>query len=335
MERKADLFACDLSTYTWTEMPNLGTPPSPRYFHSCWLYGNSMYLYGGYSGSERLSDMYVYCFDSNHWTQVMATTGDAPSGRSSLVAQIYQNSLYVFGGYNGATVLNDFYRFRLKPIDAPPPALVSDMAKLINNPESSDVHFLVEGKDVYAHKAILSVRSKYFHAMLCSGNFREGSAGPDTGPQHHAPVELPDVSYQVFMHVLEFLYTDTLRHVSLETGIHLLIASELYMLDRLKALCEDVIRRGISVENVISILVAAHRHNASALKDLALEFILAHLNDSVVMAGLSELKAEPDLLLEIIKRKTATPSASHTHGGGMLPQDTNGPFGPTLEWNFR
>lgn len=30
VERKADFFACNLATYTWTEMPCLGTPPSPR-----------------------------------------------------------------------------------------------------------------------------------------------------------------------------------------------------------------------------------------------------------------------------------------------------------------
>lgn len=32
VERKSDFFACDLTTYTWTQMPCLGTPPSPRYF---------------------------------------------------------------------------------------------------------------------------------------------------------------------------------------------------------------------------------------------------------------------------------------------------------------
>lgn len=91
VERKADFFACDLATYTWTEMPCLGTPPSPRYFHSCCIYGNKMYLYGGYSGSERLADMYAYDFETNHWSQVDCSSGDAPSGRSSLVAQVYEN----------------------------------------------------------------------------------------------------------------------------------------------------------------------------------------------------------------------------------------------------
>lgn len=90
MERKNDFFACDLTTYSWTQLPNYGTPPSPRYFHSCCLYANRLYLYGGYSGTERLADMYQYDFDTNHWSTIDCTAGDAPSGRSSLVAQVYE-----------------------------------------------------------------------------------------------------------------------------------------------------------------------------------------------------------------------------------------------------
>lgn len=41
VERKADFFACDLFTYTWTELPCKGTTPSPRYFHSCCIHGVS------------------------------------------------------------------------------------------------------------------------------------------------------------------------------------------------------------------------------------------------------------------------------------------------------
>jgi N-acetylneuraminic acid mutarotase len=97
VERKDDFFACDMSSYTWTQMPSLGTTPSPRYFHSCCLYGNKMYLYGGYSGSLRLADMFAYDFETNHWSEVNCSNGEPPSGRSSLVTQVYENSLYVFG----------------------------------------------------------------------------------------------------------------------------------------------------------------------------------------------------------------------------------------------
>jgi hypothetical protein len=249
----------------------------------------------------------------NHWSAVDCTHGDAPSGRSSLVAQIHNNFLYVFGGYNGSIVLNDFYKFRLKTIGVPPPALVNDFRKLINNADLADVCFLVEGKEVYGHRAVLAIRSEYFRVMLCGG-MREGVASPGV------PIELPDVSIAVFLKVLEFLYTDTAQDVTLETAVQLLVASELFMLDRLKAICEDLIRRDINVENVVGILVASHRHNAVALKDIALDFILLHLNDPTIQCALSDLRVEPDLLLEIIKRSTLDrnkDSASETNSSSM------------------
>jgi N-acetylneuraminic acid mutarotase len=337
VERKADFFACDLATYTWTELPCYGTPPSPRYFHSCCLYGNKMYCYGGYSGSERLADMFAYDFETNHWVQVDCSSGDAPSGRSSLVAQVYENCLYVFGGYNGATVLNDFYKFRLKPILMPPPTLVNDFSRMINNPDLSDVRFLVEGKDVFAHRSVLAFRSEYFRVMLCGG-MRESLARQDAGtscvPSHDLQaIDLPNVSHLVFLKVLEFLYTDSVKDVSLETGIYLLIASEQFMLDRLKALCEDLIRRDIQVENVIGILAAAHSHHAAGLKDIALEYIMRNLNDPVIMAGLADLKSEPDLLLEIIQRNTSTSPTTRTVGSGGFHGIADGPFGGGSEWS--
>jgi len=298
IDRKSDFFACNLSTYTWTEMPCRGNPPSPRYFHSCCLYGNKMYLYGGYSGSERLSDMFAYDFETNHWSEVDCSSGDFPSGRSSLVAQVFENCLYIFGGYNGRSVLNDFYKFRLVPVSIPPPLLVDDMTRLINNAELSDVTFLVEDKEVYANRAILAVRSEYFKVMLFTGRMRESLS------QNNSSIEVRDVSYNIFLKVLEYLYTDSVRDLSLEISILLLIVSERFMLDRLKRLCEDSIRRDISVDNVIAIFLASHRHNAVGLKEIALDFILKNLNDSTVVHCLSDLKTEPDLLVEIIKRNT-------------------------------
>uniref|UniRef100_A0A7S2XIU6 BTB domain-containing protein n=1 Tax=Attheya septentrionalis TaxID=420275 RepID=A0A7S2XIU6_9STRA len=297
VERKADFFACDLATYTWTEMICRGTPPSPRYFHSCCLYGNKIITYGGYSGSERLSDMYFYDFETNHWSEMDCTNGDRPSGRSSLVAQVYEDNLYIMFGYNGVTVLNDFYKFRLKPVSVPPSALVSDLLRLVNNPELSDISFLVEGQEVHANRAILATRSEYFKVMLLSGGMKESGQASMTGDdsttetdEFHSkkpPIELKDVSYPVFLKVLEFLYTDTVTKVPLEMGVPLLIMSERFMLDRLKALCEDIIRKELNTENVIGIFIASHRHNASSLKEISLEIILKNLNHPNIVLGLS------------------------------------------------
>ena len=341
VERKSDFFACDLATYTWTEMPCRGTPPSPRYFHSCCLYGNKMFTYGGYSGSERLADMFAYDFETGVWSEVDCTAGERPSGRSSLVAQVYENALFIFGGYNGNTVLNDFYKFRLKAVSVPPPALVADLTRLINNRDLSDVTFLVEGQEVYANKAILAVRSEYFKVMLF-GRMKEslmtsGDEDSDeddpvyevTKKQCRGPIELQDVSHACFLKVLEYLYTDTVSDVNLEIGVSLLIVSERFMLDRLKALCEDSIRRDLNVDNVISIYIASHQHNARGLKDIALDFILGHLTHPTIIQSLSDLKSEPDLLLEIIKQKSTANIQEQRNEAGAA----GGPFSGAAEWS--
>ena len=298
------------------------------------FFSNLQYLFGGYSGSERLADLYVYDLETQHWSRIDARGGDIPSGRSSLVLQVHEAHLWVFAGYDGSRVMNDFYKFRLKPINLPSTSLVQDLAKLIHNPDLADVKFLVEGKTVFANRAILAIRSEYFRVMLCGG-MRESSAMEDTGDDddddsmsHRKAlavgdeIALPEVSYEVFLRVLEFIYTDNVSgELSLEVGIHLLIASELFMLDRLKALCENLIRRDIRVDSVTDILVAAHRHNATGLKDLALEFILYNLNDPIVMDGLGGLKSEPDLLLEIIRRNsTSTNSGVQQHNQHLTSQ---------------
>jgi BTB/POZ domain len=207
-----------------------------------------------------------------------------------------------------------------------------------------DVHFQVEGRDVYAHRAVLAIRSTFFNAMLCGGMRESGLRHGDAraGDMQSDPIPLRDVSYSVFLKVLEFLYTDTVQDVSLEAGIQLLIASEQFLLDRLKALCEDCIRRDIHVDTVIHILVAAHRHNASGLKDIALEFILRNLNDPIVMSGLADLKTEPELLLEIIKRSNGGGGVGGSGGGGTRPYPPSaqqdyppGPFGGGGEWDAR
>merc|ERR1711879_818128 len=44
--------------------------------------------------------------------------------------------------------------------------LIENMRRLLNSPDFSDITFLVEGKRIYAHKAILVAQCEHFHAMF-------------------------------------------------------------------------------------------------------------------------------------------------------------------------
>merc|ERR1712151_537689 len=117
----------------------------------------------------------------------MGSTEDPPSGRSSLVAEVYNNSLYVFGGYNGSTVLNDFYEFRFQPVSIPPSHLVEDLRSIVNNPTLGDVTFLVENLPVYATRAHLAARSDHFRALFYGG-LKESIKSDDA-------IVIPDISF--------------------------------------------------------------------------------------------------------------------------------------------
>lgn len=65
--------------------------------------------------------------------------------------------------------------------------LISD-ARYVNNPELSDIQFLIEGKLFYAHKIILVNASNRFRAML-SAKFCEGKQNT---------IEISDVRYHIF-----------------------------------------------------------------------------------------------------------------------------------------
>ena len=89
-------------------------------------------------------------------------------------------------------------------------SLLYDLRSLVNNRDTfPDIVFVVEGKEVYAHKALLCCRSRHFRAMFNSGTVwkAEGGGGwVGTGiPQLTAdwvevvPVSVPHVAFRRFV----------------------------------------------------------------------------------------------------------------------------------------
>eukprot|EP00928_Gymnodinium_smaydae_P078413 TRINITY_DN6234_c0_g1_i1.p1 TRINITY_DN6234_c0_g1~~TRINITY_DN6234_c0_g1_i1.p1 ORF type:complete len:514 (+),score=105.11 TRINITY_DN6234_c0_g1_i1:148-1689(+) len=292
VHRMNDFHQFRMTSRTWSSVRSAGQVPSPRYFHASVVYGNSLFLFGGYSGQERLNDLYEFRLDCQTW--FVMSTEDAPSGRSSLVAEVFNNSLYVFGGYNGSIVLNDFYEFRFEPVSIPPSNLVDDMRKLYNNPTFADVTFVVENQCVYATRAHLAARSEHFRALFYGG-MRESGADEQ--------VVLPDIAHPVFLLLLEYIYTDQVGDISCELAVHLLIAAERFLLDRLKALCEDIIRKCISIDNVVQIMMTAKAHRAEGLKDICMDFIITNEEKIKSTAAFRELIQEPTLMYELLMRR--------------------------------
>ena len=76
-------------------------------------------------------------------------------------------------------------------------SLSSDLLSILSQSGTGDVEFFVGGKTVGSHKAILAARSDYFAAMF-SSSWRETS--------QKSSISIPDVSYELFVAVLKFIY---------------------------------------------------------------------------------------------------------------------------------
>ena len=76
-----------------------------------------------------------------------------------------------------------------------------------NNSSQSDSFGLqVEDRPMYATKALLAARSEHFRALFYGG-MRESQQSGDDGIE----IEIPDIAYDVFLALLQYIYTDRVR----------------------------------------------------------------------------------------------------------------------------
>ncbi|KAL0823398.1 hypothetical protein Bca101_047075 [Brassica carinata] len=137
--------------------------------------------------------------------------------------------------------------------------------EFVNNPTLSDVTFLIDGKQFFAHKICLVASSDIFRAMF-DGLYKERNA---------QNVEIPNISWEVFELMMRFIYTGKIN-ITKYLAQELLVAADQYLLDGLKRLCEYTIAQDICVENIPFMYDLADTFNASALRRACTLFVLEH-----------------------------------------------------------
>ena len=116
--------------------------------------------------------------------------------------------LYIIGGSYGQDYLKDVYELDTDPEPdwdfghSAKPRLSSAIRDMVNNPQFSDVTFLVENKPFYAHKVIVAQLSEKFRAMFSTG-MRESNA--NDGGSVIVPIQ--NISYAVFSQIMHYLYS--------------------------------------------------------------------------------------------------------------------------------
>lgn len=135
--------------------------------------------------------------------------------------------------------------------------------------DSADVTFLVEGRPLKAHRCILTARCEAFRAMLNS-QMREGD-------RDCAPIPILEASHAAFRCMLLYIYGGAV-HVPEELAVEMLDLADRFLLDGLKLLCGFSLARMVSVDTVARIYQAADKWDTPGgqLKQLCMNFILAN-----------------------------------------------------------
>eukprot|EP00327_Prymnesium_parvum_P004887 CAMPEP_0182850974 /NCGR_PEP_ID=MMETSP0006_2-20121128/30381_1 /TAXON_ID=97485 /ORGANISM="Prymnesium parvum, Strain Texoma1" /LENGTH=559 /DNA_ID=CAMNT_0024981617 /DNA_START=42 /DNA_END=1722 /DNA_ORIENTATION=+ len=292
-----DLFRFDLATSEWSQVRVTGIPPSPRGGHTAVVYGGTMYAFGGKSGRSPFNDLCGFKFERGTWERVQVQS-NAPAPRCAHVCVVYGHSLFVFGGYDGRRYFEDCFELSFQTLTSTHIlSLAGDLEPMVDSEHFSDISFLVEGRTIFAHKFILFARCEYFRRMFTSG-YKESTC---------SSITIPDVSYDVFLIVLTFLYTGKPREISLETAVEVMSLANLYGIDPLKRICAEVVTAGLNVQNAAYVLHAADTYQAAQLRAKCLNFMVTNFAQVVRTEAFKELitKESSALVLHFLEEASS------------------------------
>jgi leucine-zipper-like transcriptional regulator 1 len=202
------------------------------------------------------------------------------------IAVAHCDSIFIFGGCDGTKQLNDLLKFSFAPdtLNAylPPSVHACGLKELVGSDKYSDVTFIVEVKEVMAHK-ILCRRCPSLQNMI---PIKCEDGGADE-------IVIADISYDTFSSLLEFLYSDA-------CDVDANNAADRFGVDRLKKICECALVKSLDVNSVCKMALLGDTCSGEILRRESIAFIVTHFERISRTAVFEEMGREDlDLLFEI------------------------------------
>ena len=157
----------------------------------------------------------------------------------------------------------------------------------------SDVMFNVKGKEIEAHKGILTSGSDVFETMF----------NIDMEEKKKNQVEITDIEYNVFEQLLRYLYCGKVNDIELVAD-DLIVAAEKYGIKSLKLECEKQLIKKISIENCLYYFNFSDLIGTKELERNAIEFING--NFQLLKNSISDLPK--NLVVKLLQHSISRPS---------------------------
>jgi BTB/POZ domain/BTB And C-terminal Kelch len=113
-------------------------------------------------------------------------------------------------------------------------------------------------------------------------------------------IVIPNMGRKSFLLLLEYIYTDSVK-VDVEHAIELYIAADLYHIDRLRDMCQTVVRRNLSAENSGPLLQQAADLHCHVLQDVCMSYVVENFDAVSKTEGIKQVSH--GLLLEILSKR--------------------------------
>ena len=213
----------------WRQIDCPGLPS--LYHHSMTRIGNTnrILLFGGYeTHGLPLNNIYVVNLDDWVCSEVNVQ-GQVPTPRGYHQAMLLGKQLYFTGGMGLSGDFQPDMAILQAPFDSSgfESILGADMLRALDDEDSSDVSFLIEGRQLFCHKILLSCRSVEMRNLFAHDNPRD---------ETKRVIEIADgPSYAVFYAMIRYLYCDRIT-VTLENANALIDLATEYGLDQLRAI---------------------------------------------------------------------------------------------------
>ena len=111
-------YQLDLTRRMWVPVNCTGQVPSPLCGAAVMVdtAQNELYMFGGYTAHGHTNETYRLSFGTMSWERMAVQ--NKPVSRAYLQASLVDNTIYLFGGYDGTHCISDFRTLHLsKPID--------------------------------------------------------------------------------------------------------------------------------------------------------------------------------------------------------------------------
>lgn len=159
---------------------------------------------------------------------------------------------YIQLSYRSSSFQNVYKMYRLS----------NDMKKLFINAKHTDVTLKVGGRNIKAHKAILSARSQKFREIFQQREFLKELENA-----------MQDLSVNVAVSMICYIYSAQLIRLDVDLALDLYDAAKKFKIPLLKKMCCNFLKESINETNVTKILLLSDAQSDNALKKCVYDFI--------------------------------------------------------------